>query len=146
MENGPFYFSEHNSTIYKNEHSWNKKASMLYLEAPAGVGFSVLGSNNYTNDNITAENNLEALLLWYRKFPEYRRNEFYIMGESYAGVYVPTLANQVINYNARTMNKTINLKGFAIGNPVVDYKYDGDNGWAYFLWWHGLIGFDVYEN
>lgn len=39
-ENGPFIFypTAHNTKLNKN--SWNKEANVLYLELPAGVGFS----------------------------------------------------------------------------------------------------------
>lgn len=39
-ENGPFIFEPGRVTFTLNEHSWNKKASILYLELPAGTGFS----------------------------------------------------------------------------------------------------------
>lgn len=38
---------------------------------------------------------------WFEQFPEFVSNPFYISGESFAGIYVPTLASQVakgINY------------------------------------------------
>lgn len=40
-------------------------------------------------------------------------------GESYAGIYVPTLANAIIDYNANPTNSNvlnIKLSGVAIGN------------------------------
>jgi len=41
QENGPFLWETGNSTwTGLNEHSWNKEANVLYIEQPAGVGFS----------------------------------------------------------------------------------------------------------
>lgn len=50
-------------------------------------------------------------------------HEFYISGESYGGIYVPTLAYAIHMYNLQphngTQNQTINLKGFIFGNGCV---------------------------
>jgi carboxypeptidase C (cathepsin A) len=52
--------------MYLNPYSWNKRANMIYLEAPAGVGFS-WASKSYmkTNDTQTAIDNLAALRLFF---------------------------------------------------------------------------------
>jgi serine carboxypeptidase-like clade 2 len=143
MENGPFVFSETNNSMFANPNSWNRVANMLYIEAPAGVGFSVLGNiaNNNTDDNITADDNLNALVYFFTVlFPEYQNNDFYISGESYAGVYIPYLATYILNYNANpTTTVPINLKGILVGNPVTDWNLDADNAWPEFLYWHQLI-------
>lgn len=70
---------------------------MLYLESPAKVGYSI--GNGVVNDNTVAEQNLRALLDFFTRFPEYKTKEFYITGESYAGVYIPLLANEIILHN-----------------------------------------------
>ena len=51
-------------------------------------------------------------LQFFKGFPEYSGNDFYITGESYAGVYCPTLAEQIMN----DRSNQINLKGLAVGN------------------------------
>lgn len=36
---------------------------------------------------------------WFEQFPEFQANPFYISGESYAGIYVPTLAFEIAKGN-----------------------------------------------
>ena len=40
QENGPVVVDDDDRTQYFNPHPWNQKASTLFLESPAGVGFS----------------------------------------------------------------------------------------------------------
>jgi carboxypeptidase C (cathepsin A) len=37
---GPFIFLPGRMTFTRNENAWNKKANLLFLEIPAGTGFS----------------------------------------------------------------------------------------------------------
>ena len=46
-ENGPYIMRGGETTFSKNPYSWNNKASVLYVEQPAGVGFSYC---NYTSN------------------------------------------------------------------------------------------------
>lgn len=147
METGPFVFSETNNSMYVNPYSWNRNANMLYIESPAGVGYSVLGdiSNNSTDDVITGQDNLQALIYFFTQFPEYVNNKFYIAGESYAGVYIPYLATYILNYNKQQgAGQKINLQGILVGNPVTDWHVDADNAWPSFLYWHQLIDDSIY--
>lgn len=40
---------------------------------------------------------LHSILLcqWFQAYPEFQKNPFFIAGESYAGIYVPTLSRNV---------------------------------------------------
>ena len=40
QEHGPWHLPDGASNFSKNEYSWNKEANVLYIEQPAGVGFS----------------------------------------------------------------------------------------------------------
>ncbi|KAK0596611.1 hypothetical protein LWI29_017310 [Acer saccharum] len=139
-EHGPFKPS--GDLLLINEYSWNKEANMLYLESPAGVGFSYSANKSFynsVNDDITARDNLAFLNKWFTKFPEYKNRDFFITGESYGGHYVPQLAQLIIESNMK-----FNLKGIAIGNPLLEFNTDF-NSRAEFFWSHGLISDSTYE-
>ncbi|XP_010055744.2 serine carboxypeptidase-like 45 [Eucalyptus grandis] len=139
-EHGPFKPS--GDVLLKNDYSWNKEANMLYIESPAGVGFSYSVNNSFYNsvdDKMTARDNLAFLCNWFEKFPQYRERDLFITGESYAGHYVPQLAKLIVQ------SKLFNLKGIAIGNPLLEFDTD-INSRAEFLWSHGLISDATYES
>ncbi|XP_021297402.1 serine carboxypeptidase-like 45 [Herrania umbratica] len=139
-EHGPF--KPNGEALEKNKYSWNKEANMLYLESPAGVGFSYSANNSFysnLNDEVAARDNLVFLERWFVKFPEYKNRDFYITGESYAGHYVPQLAQLIIHSNLK-----LNLKGIAIGNPLLEFATDMNSVDQYY-WSHGLISDSAYE-
>ena len=46
-----------------------------------------------------------SLQAFFAAYPEFQKNEFYIAGESYAGVYIPTLAMQVPRPSATVLGR-----------------------------------------
>ncbi|KAG6558069.1 hypothetical protein Mapa_000249 [Marchantia paleacea] len=152
QELGPFYITsdDNGRTVLElNSYSWIKAANMVFLEAPVGVGFSYSDSpSDYTlfTDKRTAEDNLQFLLVWLEKYPEYKKNDFYLVGESYAGHYVPTLAKEIVHYNEnkKPSDLHINFKGFAIGNPWTD-AYANNLGATEWWYSHSLISPQTYE-
>jgi vitellogenic carboxypeptidase-like protein/serine carboxypeptidase-like clade 4 len=92
------------------------------------------------------------LQVFFKKHPEFVKNDFFITGESYAGHYIPAFASRVhqgnkanegihINFKVRSVPKQciysllihcyitlsyLKLQGFAIGNgltdPAIQYK------------------------
>ncbi|KAG5072098.1 hypothetical protein JHK86_007309 [Glycine max] len=140
-EHGPFVTNQ-GEAIEKNQYSWNKEANILYLESPAGVGFSYslnLSFYKTLNDEITARDSLVFLRRWFAKFPEYKNRDFYITGESYGGHYVPQLAELIIKSKVN-----FNLKGIAIGNPLLDFDTDM-NAVDEYYWSHGIISDYAYK-
>ena len=101
-EHGPMFLDKNGSFVL-NEYSWVKEANIIYIESPGDVGFSYINSTAEedlrTDDNTTARDNLNALIDFFEKFPELREKDFYITGESYAGIYVHILAYRVLEYN-----------------------------------------------
>ncbi|XP_070697057.1 lysosomal protective protein [Pempheris klunzingeri] len=133
-EHGPFLIQDDGVTLQYNPYSWNKIANMLYLESPPGVGFSYSDDQKYvTNDTEVSMNNYLALKEFFRLFPEYSKNELFLTGESYGGIYIPTLAERVME------DDSLNLQGVAVGNGMSSYEMN-DNSLVYFAYYHGLLG------
>ncbi|KAE8651204.1 hypothetical protein Csa_001925 [Cucumis sativus] len=141
VEHGPF--RPEGDVLIHNRFSWNNVANILYVESPAGVGFSF--SENITfyttvNDTITAQDNLVFLERWFKKFPEYKNRDFFISGESYAGHYVPQLATLIL----QSKLSIFNLKAIAVRNPLLEF-YTDFNARGEYLWTHGLISDSTYK-
>jgi len=70
-----------------------------------------------------------ALLEWFDKFPEFKTNNLYLTGISYAGIYLPFIANKIDQHNTESKYDStmdyMNLKGILVGNGLVDYTVDG---------------------
>lgn len=100
-------------TLFHNPYSWNKMANVIFLESPKGVGFSYCDNPNncHNTDETTAKDSHEFLVTFFKGFSEYANNDFFITGESYAGVYIPMLIDQIDQKGVIT-----NFKGAAIGN------------------------------
>ncbi|XP_059663518.1 serine carboxypeptidase 1-like [Cornus florida] len=146
-ELGPFRVNSDNKTLYQNKYAWNNVANVLFLESPAGVGFSYSNTSSdydHTGDRSAAKDAYTFLINWLERFPQYKTRVFYITGESYAGHYVPQLAYTILqnNRNAKTI---INLKGIAIGNAVINYATDSKGSYDY-VWTHALNLDETYED
>ena len=137
-----------NGKFQENQYSWNKEANMLYIESPGEVGFSFVNSESKedfeVNDDITAKDNLNAILSFFLKFPEFKGRDFYLSGESYSGIYIPMLAYEIINYNkiVPESNK-INVKGIIVGNGVVDWRYDVDKAILDYTFSHNFASYEM---
>ncbi|KAJ7986176.1 hypothetical protein DPEC_G00348060 [Dallia pectoralis] len=140
-ENGPFHVNDDGETLYENTFSWNRIANVLYLESPVGVGYSYSDDQTYkTDDDKVANDNYLALQSFFSKFPEFTQNELFIIGESYGGIYAPTLSLRVVTGLAK-----INFKGFAVGNGLSSYALN-DQSLIYFGYYHGLFGEDLWTD
>ncbi|KAK7853233.1 serine carboxypeptidase-like 40 [Quercus suber] len=123
QELGPFRVHSDGKTLYDNKFSWNNAANVLFLESPAGVGFSYSNTTldySMNGDRRTAGDNYVFLLNWLRRFPEYKNRDFYVAGESYAGHYVPQLAHTILFHNKKANKTIINLKGIITHAIVSD--------------------------
>lgn len=66
-EMGPYVANDDGKTLRKNPWAWNRLASVVYIEAPAGVGYSYSTDGNVTtNDDQTSTENYEAFKLFFK--------------------------------------------------------------------------------
>lgn len=92
---------------------------MVWIEQPVGVGFTQ-GTPDISNE---VELGLQLAGFWKNFVTAFGMENFdmYLTGESYAGYYVPYIADAFINANDTTY---WNLKGIAINDPIIG---DGTN-------------------
>ncbi|PWA64843.1 peptidase S10, serine carboxypeptidase, Alpha/Beta hydrolase fold protein [Artemisia annua] len=148
-ELGPFVAQKDKPELRLNNKAWNKAANLLFLESPVGVGFSYTNTSSdikQLGDKVTAQDSYAFLLRWFKRFPQYKSHEFYIAGESYAGHYVPQLAELIFDKNKTISNQDrINFKGFMIGNALLDDETD-QTGMIDYAWDHAVISDRVYND
>jgi len=157
-ELGPFYLSDTSvktsafdqtgvPTLFENPWRWTKLGSLLIRNLPPPVGFSYCdpagpGGDGYScgswNDTRTAKQSLAFMEGWFEAFPEFASRDLYLTGESYAGIYVPMLAREILAAQPAWAGR---LKGLAVGDGCL-----GNDGGECFAqggplfmveFWHG---------
>ncbi|KAJ6002675.1 Peptidase S10 serine carboxypeptidase [Penicillium sp. IBT 35674x] len=110
--NGPFAFAGNSTRLVSNPYSWTKQGHVLYVDQPVGTGFSIASSLVRTNEQVTAD-----LALWlhalFKQFPHLQSKKVHLMGESYAGIFVPYLASALMEGNH---SFPINLRSMSLGD------------------------------
>nr|XP_016812290.2 probable serine carboxypeptidase CPVL isoform X4 [Pan troglodytes] len=138
VEHGPYVVTS-NMTLRDRDFPWTTMLSMLYIDNPVGTGFSFTDDTHgyAVNEDNVARDLYSALIQFFQIFPEYKNNDFYVTGESYAGKYVPAIAHLIHSLNPVREVK-INLKGIAIGDGYSDPE-SIIGGYAEFLYQIGLL-------
>ncbi|TDZ13450.1 putative serine carboxypeptidase [Colletotrichum spinosum] len=117
QENGPFtWFKSAYRPVY-NIYSWHTLSNMLYIDQPAGTGFSV-GSPNITNEEEVAEQFLGFYQNWMETFGTKGRKT-YLTGESYAGHYIPYIGDAMIKSD---QSEDYSLSGAMMFSPYIRSK------------------------
>lgn len=148
-ENGPYKIND-DLTLRDNPYSWHKVANLLVVEQPAGTGLSFVENTDDPNCYVKNEQEATAQLLkglehFFELYPDYANNELYIFGESFAGRYIPMLAQAILALNSDAQKTIINLRGIGIGDgwvaPLLQEATYGDYAYT-----HGLINLPQKRN
>jgi cathepsin A (carboxypeptidase C) len=87
QELGPCLINDYgNGTVY-NPYGWNKETALIFVDQPAGVGFSYVDEGELIPDNsftAAADMHLFLQLFVNQVFPEHSKGPLVITGESYA--------------------------------------------------------------
>ncbi|KIK40071.1 hypothetical protein CY34DRAFT_88000 [Suillus luteus UH-Slu-Lm8-n1] len=117
MEIGPWRADEEGG-LKIAKGGWNEYTTMVYVDQPAGTGFSYTSTNKYVHSIQQATDQLmEFLRTFYKVFPEYETVDTYLGGESYAGQYIPYFADAILSSELK-----MPLRGAAIGNGWTDAR------------------------
>nr|XP_011460258.1 PREDICTED: serine carboxypeptidase-like 31 [Fragaria vesca subsp. vesca] len=146
QEIGPFLLDIESQGFIFNNYSWNKEANVLFVESPIGVGFSYTNTtSDFHNlgDNFTAQDSYTFLHKWFLKFPSFRNRTLYIAGESYAGKYIPELAEVIFDRNSDP-SLHIDLKGILMGNPET-YDAEDWRGLVDYAWSHAVVSDETHK-
>ncbi|KAL0302396.1 UNVERIFIED_CONTAM: Serine carboxypeptidase-like 18 [Sesamum calycinum] len=86
------------TTLKLNEYAWTKSASILFIDQPAGTGYSYSNTlkGYITNDTLSTRLCYDFLKKWLIKHPQYLKNPLYIVGESYSGITIPLIVDIVV--------------------------------------------------
>jgi len=163
-ELGPFVFNNDSleTKEYKrtgiptplyNNYAWTKLGHLLLFDGPAPVGFSYCTNITSTADDVDPDSHSCGEISWTdelaslnfytalntlydTKFPSLKTADLYLTGESYAGIYIPTLARRIVRGNDEILEKqeeeavtnttdfVIPLRGFAVGDGCLGTETD----------------------
>ena len=99
-----------------NVYSWLNDTHILFIESPAGVGFSWNNDTNPVWNDTNTMNDLYDVLsnAFLEIFHGFRGKDFWVAGESYGGIYVPMITWKLMKEN----NPDLPIKGMFVGNGL----------------------------
>ncbi|KAF7021271.1 hypothetical protein CFC21_034250 [Triticum aestivum] len=111
--------------VYRPD-SWTKVANVIFLDSPVGAGFSYSATDQgYKSCDTQAVDQIVIFLTkWYEDHPQFLLNPLFIAGDSYSGLIAPPLTFQIAKGIEMGYKPLLNLKGYIIGNPLTDHKFD----------------------
>ncbi|GAA5869162.1 hypothetical protein JCM16303_000378 [Sporobolomyces ruberrimus] len=122
FELGPCTVANGGQNTTYNPYSWTESANIVFLDSPVEVGYSY-GNKTVSNSHETALDVYAFFQLFYEKFPKFKDVPFHLAGESYAGTYIPHIAEVIQIFNQRKPTPsavTIPLESVLIGNGLTD--------------------------
>jgi vitellogenic carboxypeptidase-like protein len=118
---------------------------LLFIDSPLNVGFSFQGKDRTGKNQVsTTEDAAKHLLNFLFRFfhgastTVFRNSPVYIIGESFAGHYIPELAEQILSNQSFLRNTGMKLVGISIGDGWTD-PINQVNYYDSYLWSVGVV-------
>ncbi|KAK7331425.1 hypothetical protein VNO77_25650 [Canavalia gladiata] len=151
FEIGPLTFKkeEYNGSLPNlilRQYSWTKVSSIIFVDLPVFTGFT------YATTEFSAQRsdwNLvhqvhQFLRKWLIDHPNFLSNEVYIGGDSYSGIPIPAIVQEISQGNEKGVQPWINLQGYLLGNALTTRR---EKNYAIpFAHGMGLISDELYES
>lgn len=139
QENGPVLWQYGTFKPVYNPWNWVNLTNMIWVEQPVGTGFSQ-GAPTATNEEEVAA----QFLGFFKNFIDtfgLQNKKIYIAGESYAGYYVPYIADAMFNAKNK---KYYDIQSIMIYDPSTSYPEVQEQIPAvpYVDYWHSLFNFN----
>ncbi|KAE8056750.1 hypothetical protein FH972_013493 [Carpinus fangiana] len=155
FESGPLAFTyvDYNGSLpslHYNPYAWTLGLNILYVDAPVGTGFSYSTTQEgyYMDDLESASQIYQFLKKWLIQHPQYLENILYIGGDSYSGIPIPIIVQEIFNEYIHIIysnNPHSSYQGYVLGNPKTDSFID-ENSRIPFAHRLTLISDELYES
>ncbi|KAK7331424.1 hypothetical protein VNO77_25649 [Canavalia gladiata] len=150
LEIGPLAFKkeEYNGSLPNlvlRPHSWTKVSSIIFVDLPVFAGFTYARTEfaAQRSDLKLVHQAHQFLREWLIDHPNFLSNEVYIGGDSYSGIPIPAIVQEISQENEKRVQPWINIQGYLLGNPVTTRKHD--NYAIPFAHGMGLISDELFE-
>lgn len=142
LENGPYEIESAvgSPVVRPSANAWNIDANYMMFEHPLSVTLSYAADKRDIPKTVEMgiAQYYQALQNFLASHPEIAATPFILAGESYAGTYLPLLAQAILEGNKKSHNITIDLRSMVLLDAWVDpvVQMESDTEYAY---GHGLI-------
>ncbi|XP_012572937.1 serine carboxypeptidase-like 11 isoform X1 [Cicer arietinum] len=125
--------------------SWTKASNIIFVDLPLGTGFSYAKNvTAHRSDWKLVHHTHQFLRKWLIDHPEFLSNKFYIGADSYSGIPIPAVVQEISNGNEKGLQPLINLQGYLLGNPITTRNEKNDQ--IPYVHQMGLISDELYAS
>ncbi|KAG5032031.1 hypothetical protein JHK85_016013 [Glycine max] len=131
VAHGPLAFNheEYNGslpTLILRPQSWTKVSSIIFVGLPVSSGFTYARIEHAAqrSDWMLVHQVHQFLRKWLIDHQQILSNEVYIGGDSYSGISIPVIVQEISQGNEKGVKPWINLQGYLLGNPSITRRED----------------------